>query len=111
MKHKILVSPNFGAGWSTWVYGSKAARVFALTYEPIITHIEEHGLPVPEEMLKEYQRVMDRKYSDSPYIGGAQDLVVVEVDCPFYINEYDGSESVVLQNDTNLFIDLDKELS
>lgn len=109
MKHKILVSPGFGAGWSSWIYGGRKAQVFALTYEPIITHLEQHGLPVPENILSEFGRQMDRLFGDDPYVGGARDLQVMEVDCPFYIDEYDGSESVVLQNDESLFIDLDKE--
>jgi hypothetical protein len=47
---------------------------------------------------------MEREYGATHvYTGGAEDLRVVEVDGPFKVDEYDGSESIVLRAETEWF--------
>ena len=38
-ERQIIISPDFGAGWSTWQYGEREHRLFALTYQPLIDAI------------------------------------------------------------------------
>lgn len=109
--HKILISSGFGAGFSSWMHNKDAKR-FALTYLPIITALESD---TDDQSLSEYHPAVisfkaeffDRFNSD-PYLGGLHQLCVVEVDGPFVIREYDGSESVQMRYETD-WIDLDLE--
>lgn len=86
---KVLISPGYGAGWSTWndprmAFDERLIRAF------------ECGIS------KEDMRDLCVKcgYKDSwgypPYMGGFNDLMVVEVPSGimFRIHEYDGYESV-----------------
>lgn len=85
---KILVSPGYGAGWSTWLSDPRV-----LVYQPIIDHLEAGGSltgnhPLLEQMAKDLDL-------DSPYYGGVADLMVVDTKgLPFQVREYDGSETV-----------------
>jgi len=106
---KILVSPGFGAGWSTWNSGDVAK--YMLTYKPIIdylesggrfpdiTHIKEKDMP---PLLKQLQLECKEKFGeDYVCVLGADDLVVKKVKGKFIINEYDGCESIQTVEDTN----------
>ena len=93
---KILISRGFGAGWSTWAGGSiedkdSLARR-ALTYRPIIDAIESGDWR--DECKRAALREKAEKDLDGMYMGGFGDLVIEEVDGPFRVEEYDGSESV-----------------
>jgi hypothetical protein len=92
---KILVSPGFGAGWSTWVYDAEASRL-ALTWAPLIEFIEAGGdkneLTWDHPALAGLQDV----YPDLYVSTNVLDLYVVDIPAgtSFRINEYDGSESI-----------------
>jgi hypothetical protein len=89
MKRKILVSPGFGAGWSTWHDGEVAK--YMLTYEPLIKAIEEEGeIAVAVEQL---EADVQRLFGEDIYTGGIDSLCVVEVEGRVLIEEYDGSEA------------------
>ncbi len=93
---KVLISPGYGAGWSTWA--DDDIRAYVRTYQPIIDAIgkgEDH-MPLVDALEKELKE--KDKYL---YTGGAADLVVVEVEPPFYIDEYDGYESIKTPSDYN----------
>jgi len=93
---KILISPSFGAGWSTWAHddvteaGSQARR--ALTYQPIIDAIESGDWKDERKRAALHEKA--EKDLDGMYMGGFADLVIKDVDGPFRVEEYDGSESV-----------------
>jgi hypothetical protein len=94
---KILISPGFGAGWSTWAHGEVSR--FVLTYQPIIEFLEAGGDTQDDkmdELVEQLSNEIKEKFPDDPYFygGGKLDLVVREVEPPFYIHEYDGSESI-----------------
>lgn len=92
---KVLISPNFGAGWTTWHHGDEAERNFMLTYAPLISAVEQ-GLPV-DEALTRFENDFIEKFpeADVPYVSRWESsFCVVEVDRPFRVVEYDGSESV-----------------
>lgn len=104
---KILYSPGFGAGWSSWNSG-QAARIM-LTYQPIIDFIEKGGEFTRKDcgnlngdestmhpLLAELNKYVRGKHPEESYVCilGAPDLEVEDVNAPFRIDEYDGSESV-----------------
>lgn len=102
---KVLVSPGFGAGWSTWA--SKKKKEIA-EYQPIIEFIENGGDVSELENTMARSFKLDEVSLDHPlvtqmkedlgldyfYTGGAADLEIQEVDGPYRIDEYDGYESV-----------------
>lgn len=90
---KVLISPDFGAGWSTWAC-SQYQRDFLFDAE-LIKDVEAGDRAGGVERFEARMRA---KYGDdwSEYLGGGCSLEVVEVDGPFRVDEYDGSESLVL---------------
>lgn len=95
---KILISPGYGAGWTTWLNGSKEFREWALTYPPFIKALE-NGEKLDENCYLAKQFAEDAKNffnEEHVYFGGLDQLVVREVNGTFRINEYDGSESIVM---------------
>jgi hypothetical protein len=88
-KVAILYSPGFGAGWSTW-----NTEYPAMIFDPEIVEAVEGG------NTEKAAEIAERKYPEC-YTGGAGDLTIswLPVGTGFYIKEYDGSESVVTNND------------
>jgi hypothetical protein len=83
----VLVSPGYGAGWYSWHH------IEELVYDPcVVAWIENKEL----DKILTY---MELKYPDV-YRGGLEDVVVewVPVGERFRIEEYDGSESLVLES-------------
>lgn len=89
-KVAVLVSPGFGAGWSTWidddddsVFDSDVVKAVekGTSYEDILPYLKE-------------------KYNEG-YFGGYGQLVInwVPVGQKFRIEEYDGSESLIFEED------------
>lgn len=113
---KILYSPGYGAGWTTWESNPEIKK-FMLTYKPIVDFLEAGGSFSHEEthvefkdgpkgkrtepdfsklhpILQQFVKECMEKFGNYPYLGGARDLRVAEVsDGPVKIEEYDGNES------------------
>ena len=98
---KVLISPGYGAGWTTWE-SSRAIRKFMFEYAPIIDFLEKGGkfsrndcedLPL-HPILKKFSDECMEKFGDAPYLGGAIGLVVRTVDGQVKIDEYDGYERI-----------------
>ena len=88
----VLVSPGFGAGWSTWADRELRER---LLFDPEVVAWVEAGKegPLPD---------LEAKYGDHYfYDSGAGDLMIewVPVGVKFRIHEYDGSESLVRESE------------
>ena len=87
-KVAILLSPGFGAGWSTWAYDKH--KEFAL-FDKRLVEAAEAGVrdiePIVEDALGP-----DNDF----YCGGWRDIKVewLPQGTHFRINEYDGSESL-----------------
>ena len=95
---KILYSPGYGAGWSSWNSGEVAK--YMLTYQPIIEHIEADKGPVPPALLDQLQRECAEKFGDGYVcVLGADQLKIWTGTGPVKIEEYDGNESVTTPDD------------
>jgi hypothetical protein len=115
-KRKVLYSPRFGAGWTTWE-SDAAVKKLMLTYRPIIEALERgeslatdwkisHDLYSEDDKKREAaetklhpavrQLITDVRTlgKEPPYLGGLRDICVREVSGRVRIEEYDGSESV-----------------
>lgn len=84
-KVAVLVSPGFGAGWSTWARTSTEEILF----DP------EVAQAVLDGDLEKAEKIAEAKYPDF-YAGGACQLEVewLEQGTRFLVEEYDGSESL-----------------
>ena len=86
----VLVSPGYGAGFSTWGYPTEAI------FDPTLIELVEN---------EKYQEAVDYCQTIWPdeYSGGVEDLKVVWVPegSEFVIEEYDGAESLMLKEEYN----------
>ena len=83
----VIVSPGFGAGWSTWNDGEDAAWC---RHDPELVAAIEAGDKARAETLAEMR-------NEHIYTGGLRDARVewVPLGAPYYIHEYDGNEWIV----------------
>ena len=86
----VLISPGFGAGFSTW-----GAPIEAIFNPTLIELVEQQKV---QEAIDFVEKTWENVYS-----GGVQDLEVVWVSegSEFIIEEYDGSESLMLKENYN----------
>lgn len=93
-KVAVLVSPGFGAGWSTW----DGEHGEFLAFDTALVDLAERkaGKAEVEEYLKS-------QFGDDCYVymGGWEDVVVewLVEGTQFYIHEYDGHESLRTKSD------------
>lgn len=110
VNRKILISPGYGAGWSTW--NSQAPQLAEDAELVRLVEAGEHAGPILYKSEDDVVQRGDRGASDafydracavmrdadcedaSPYCGGVGGLIVVEGEGPYRVNEYDGSESI-----------------
>lgn len=110
----ILISPGFGSGWSTSVWPMdtggdlKAAKIFALTYRPLILAVMGGGdrMPAMRQFADEFAERFPEMSGPLTDPRNADDLRVVFVDDnrPFIVEEYDGNEGLRFR-DTTPWID------
>lgn len=88
-KVAILISPEYGAGWSTWNYDLPE-----ILFDPEVVKMVEDG--TDSETIQLY---CDAKYPDH-YFDGADDLEVkwLAVGTEFKVNEYDGFETLEIKD-------------
>ena len=86
----VLVSYGFGAGWYSWHHDKR------LLFEPKIVEMLEKGADHHE--IKAY---CEKTYGDEIYYGGLDDLSIVWVPegMKFRIEEYDGAESLKIEDE------------
>lgn len=90
----VLISPEFGAGWSTWNYDELAfdKRIIEKWLEKVSS----------DEMCDYIESLGYRR----PYMGGYFDLCLefIPRGSMFYIAEYDGAESIETPETTHMMI-------
>lgn len=91
----VLVSPGYGAGWSTW--NSKHRETLCMDAE-IVQAVLDNDIDKAVAIAKQ-------KCGDI-YEGGARDLTVewVKKGAAFEIDEYDGSESLHVIGDHDYLV-------
>jgi len=91
----VLVSPGFGAGWSTW---SRSEYGNDVLFDPWIVDILLSDHYQREEKIQRIQAHCAVKYPNM-YADGASDLTVewIPQGTLFRIAEYDGSETIELK--------------
>lgn len=87
----VLYSPGFGAGWFSW--NSEAPQML---HDPEVVQWVLDGKPDDSK-----PNVEDGRYGEHFYSGGMYKLAVqwVKPGTRFRIDEYDGSETVVIDGD------------
>jgi hypothetical protein len=112
---KIIYSPGFGAGWTSW--NNEEIRETLLTYPPLVEYIEsgkemgedprcvwsddpDEGLIRVEGCPSELSTLLEkmiRGFEGSPHVCllGLGDAVVTQVEVRVRIEEYDGSERII----------------
>jgi len=88
---KVLISPGYGAGWSTWCSGSKEFTEFLLK-DATLVEMAENG--ASEDDVEAY---IKSKFPDEYcYTGGWDQIKVIDISegTMFRVKEYDGHESI-----------------
>lgn len=88
---KILISPGYGAGWVSWCHGTREQKLFMLE-DSVLVSLVERGEMTEDAFMARWNEVFPG--DEPPYLGGMDQLKVVEVDGPVLVDEYDGFESV-----------------
>lgn len=125
-KRKILISPRYGAGWTTWNpdYAKelishkglihmveKYSREYsgigsAGTHDKIwirVGELHDHSKPDWTGIPKDLMDVLESISKEYPgtYFGGLRDITVEEVWGPVKVTEYDGYESYTTPDTTD----------
>ena len=109
-KVAVLVSGGFGGGWSTWMGDTLDGVDRSMAFEPKVVEMvlagkKDKNRAERKATLDKIKEYMTEAYGRYPgyYTGGAEGLEVewVPVGSKFYIEEYDGNESLVLESDMN----------
>lgn len=62
---KVLYSPGFGAGWSTWCHGDKAARLLLMEFPPLVAAVEaeiDDGTVTAEALQAQWDAITEPLY-------------------------------------------------
>jgi hypothetical protein len=90
----ILVSPKYGAGWSTW-----GANLF----DPLAVVLKLFT----DSGQSDYDDYKQQLYPDAPYVCSAGfndcDVIWIKPGTKFKIDEYDGCESIAFQDDDSIW--------
>lgn len=100
-KVAVLFSPGYGAGWYTWndynVNGNESKREFLLYGDEYLISLIEAG------HIDHAERYAKSVLGDDFYYGGFEDIAIewLNVGTRFFIEEYDGSETIRTEEDMN----------
>jgi len=100
MVRKIIYSPGYGAGWSTWLHN--VPTDFACEYEPLIEAIEnEEDINADHEVMKQFTKEAEEKFDTTIYdstMNNYFEIKEIEDDEEYKISVYDGNESVEVKS-------------
>lgn len=89
-KVAVLISPNFGAGWSTWNQDHQDILLF---HPKLIKMVEEDRVKEIDEKWVEDNLGIAIDVSDNEKL----EIEWVKEGSEFYIEEYDGAENLVFK--------------
>jgi hypothetical protein len=97
-KVAVLVSTGYGAGWSTW-NGYKE-----MIFHPKLVEWVESEQPIVVDISTILKEILGEKEAEEIYLGGVEDLTIewLPEGTKFRIEEYDGKEHIITENDLNL---------
>jgi hypothetical protein len=92
----VLVSTDFGAGWSTWNNHQPQ-----MLFDPVMVNYldKNHGIPYDKEKYDGIDAYLADTYYGG-YFGGLSGLTIewLQRGLEFMIDEYDGSETLMLKD-------------
>jgi len=90
----VLISSNFGAGWSTWSSDDE----FMLFDKGLVK------MKLKSRSADEVQEYLEAHLNRGVYVGGWDNVYIVwlEPGTQFTIDEYDGAERLVLSDSLNM---------
>lgn len=104
MSRKVLYSPGFGAGWTSWGGGLREHRAFMLEHPGLIAAVEasestDEGSPAMAAFVRDWRERFPGV--EPPYLGGGDQLCVGHVPDGkrVRVDEYDGNESLTVEGD------------
>ena len=94
----VIISTGWGAGWSTW-NGHKE-----LIFHPKLVEWVESEQPTVVAISTILKEILDEKEAEEIYLGGVEDLTIewLPEGTKFRIEEYDGKEHIITENDLDL---------
>ena len=94
----VIISSGYGAGWSTW-HGHKE-----LIFHPKLVELIESEQPTVVAISTILKEILGEKEAEHIYLGGVEDLTIqwLPKGTKFKIEEYDGSEYIITENDLDL---------
>ena len=97
----VIISAGWGAGWSTWHYGSNRE---ILIFHPKLVELVESGRHNADTVSVVLNELLDKEEAEGIYLGGIEDLTIqwIPEGIKFKIEEYDGSEYIITENDLDL---------
>lgn len=97
-KVAILISPGYGAGWSTWCHDDDQAEM--LLFDARFVNAALDGITDIDDISK------STFGDDHSYTGGWRDIKVVWIDLGslFKVSEYDGYESVEFKGSDGWYV-------
>lgn len=96
-KVAVLVSPDFGAGWSTWADSSQRETMM----------FDSRLISAAENNVSDIETVLLEIFGENfPYPGGWSDIKIVWIPegTTFWIKEYDGAESIVYEDEIKVYV-------
>ena len=104
----VLYSPGYGAGRYTWnsARGESVEQSLSLIFDPILVELVEKR---NEDNRWEFTQKIEHRAEEilpEGYFGGSDDLTIawLSVDTKFIIQEYDGSESILTEENEQWLI-------
>jgi len=97
----VIISSGWGAGWSTWHYGPHRET---LIFHPKLVEWVESEQPTVVAISTILKEILGEKEAEEIYLGGVDQLSVIWVPqgIKFKIEEYDGTEYIITENDLDL---------
>ena len=97
-KVAVIISAGWGAGWSTW-HGHKE-----LIFHPKLVEWVESEQPTVVAISTILKEILGEKEAEGIYLGGVMDLSITWIPegTKFKIEEYDGSEYIITENDLDM---------
>ena len=94
----VIISTGWGAGWSTW-NGHKE-----LIFHPKLVEWVESEQPTVVAISTILKEILGEKEAEEIYLGGVEDLTIewLPEGTKFRIEEYDGKEHIITENDLDL---------